>query len=1021
MVRRKRHGIRLFLALVGIYALVGYFILPGIVRTQLEQRLHSELGRTVSIGRVRINPFTLSATLERVDIRTADGRGSMLSWLRLRATFDLWRSVRSEWVLSEFTLDGLQAVIDVAADGTVSFSDIVDRVTVAQRQRPATPEGRPWRIRRIDVANARISFTDRSRAEVFQTLIGPVNFTVLQFSTAGGQGAPLRLDALTESGERFSWLGTLSARPLSSTGDLRVEKLMLPKYAPYLESRLKALVASGQIDASARYDFNLKPGDRKLRVSDGMIQLKQLRINERTGTDILIDLPAAEISGINVDVFQPKVEIKNVKITGGRAGVRRASDGTINLLSLVPPQGAVGKSSPGTPGQSAPEKPLDFTLGDFKVSDFAVGWDDLSGPRPVHGEIADLKASAKNITLTEGGSFPVDFAFRWMPEGSVAASGNITLRPNRLELDVEASGLALLPLGVYLEHELAVHLVRGAGSLKGHFTAAMTTAGPMEMSFSGGGSVDDFALNTIADDQELVGWTALSVGQAKITSAPRLIASLGEIKLRNPFLHVVIDAEKKVNVLNLRVPSLSAAEVHLEAQAPATELPVNVSVGAAEIEGGAFTLADRSVQPAVQIALQQFGGSLKNMSSDHVEGGEVNLHSVVNGSHPIKITGHMNPFQKNPVAELTFEAEELDLAPFAPYIGKYAGYELQRGKLSVNNHTKLIDQQLEMQNTLRLDQFTLGRPTGSPDAVKLPVRLGVALLKDAEGKIILEVPVKGSLQDPHFQVSNVVGEIVSNAITKAAKSPFTLLGALFGGGGEELGQQEFAPGGTVLTSDGIRRLTTVQRALIARPELDLELQGGYDVVADTYALKRSQFEARLNQRIMDERSRRAGGGGPSAEPITEAERGAMVRRMFDESFPVLTRFSKPLPPPPGVQVPEAPAHRGLVKRTVDIATMKAYRDRRASRKALAEAQAPDTTTAPLVTAQELPVAEMMGRLAEITTITPEDLTTLADARAARVKEALTAEGKIPAERITMAKTAGDVAAAKGPRVTLSLR
>jgi hypothetical protein len=64
---------------------------------------------------------------------------------------------------------------------------------------------------------------------------------------------------------------------------------------------------------------------------------------------------------------------------------------------------------------------------------------------------------------------------------------------------------------------------------------------------------------------------------------------------------------------------------------------------------------------------------------------------------------------------------------------------------------------------------------------------------------------------------------------------------------------------------------------------------------------------------------------------------------------------------------------------------------------------------------------MMGRLAEITTITPEDLTTLADARAARVKEALTAEGKIPAERITMAKTAGDVAAAKGPRVTLSLR
>jgi hypothetical protein len=270
-----------------------------------------------------------------------------------------------------------------------------------------------------------------------------------------------------------------------------------------------------------------------------------------------------------------------------------------------------------------------------------------------------------------------------------------------------------------------------------------------------------------------------------------------------------------------------------------------------------------------------------------------------------------------------------------------------------------------------------------------------------------------------------MGQVISNAITRAATSPFTLIGSMFGGGGEELGLQEFVPGETRLTPDSSRRLETIQRALVARPELNLELEAGYDLAADTYALKRRKIIEQVNRRVLDERDRLGTQSNVRGTPVSQDERAAMIRRMFDETFPVLTRFTKPLPPAPPpapeVQAPAAPRNRGFLQRTLDVATLKSMRERHASRKAQDEAKVPVFIKRPLVTGTELPLTEMISRLAETISITPDDLHALADARAAQIKEILVSDGKIPPDRIVQRSTGDDTAAAKGPRVTLQLR
>jgi len=132
----------------------------------------------------------------------------------------------------------------------------------------------------------------------------------------------------------------------------------------------------------------------------------------------------------------------------------------------------------------------------------------------------------------------------------------------------------------------------------------------------------------------------------------------------------------------------------------------------------------------------------------------------------------------------------------------------------------------------------------SPDATKLPVRLAVALLKDRNGEIHLDLPVTGSMDDPKFSVLEVVWQIVKNLLVKAATSPFALLGAIFGGG-EELSYLEFDPGSSVIPAPGIAKLGNLVKVLTERPALKLEIEGHVDPDRDKEALRQGIFRGKV--------------------------------------------------------------------------------------------------------------------------------------------------------------------------------
>jgi hypothetical protein len=305
----------------------------------------------------------------------------------------------------------------------------------------------------------------------------------------------------------------------------------------------------------------------------------------------------------------------------------------------------------------------------------------------------------------------------------------------------------------------------------------------------------------------------------------------------------------------------------------------------------------------------------------------------------------VNPLAADLFLDIKASAKDIELPPMSPYSIKYAGYGIERGKLSVNVKYHIEDRKLAAENNIYLDQLTFGEKVESPTATKLPVTLAVALLKDRNGVIDVNLPISGTLDSPQFSVIGIIFQVIGNLIAKAVTAPFALLGSIAGGAGEELAYLEFAPGSAALDGDDVGKLKNLSKALTDRPGIKLDVAGRVDPEADRAGLKRNSIERKVKAQKFND-LRREGKAPASADAVTveSTEYEKYLRRAYgDEKFP------KP-------------------RNVIGIA-------------------------------KDLPVPEMETLMLTHAQVTDEDLPLLANARAQAAKDWIVEEGKVPAERV----------------------
>src|SRR5581483_8168622 len=204
------------------------------------------------------------------------------------------------------------------------------------------------------------------------------------------------------------------------------------------------------------------------------------------------------------------------------------------------------------------------------------------------------------------------------------------------------------------------------------------------------------------------------------------------------------------------LPPAPTAQPRGKPAIPSKPLKADVEIGGVTLQSGHINYTDNFIRPNYSARLTEIAGKVEGFGSASTKPAKVDLRGQVGGIAPLEISGSINPLTPMAFMDITAKANGVALPALTPYSSKYTGYPIIKGTATVNVHYLLKEQELTAQNHIRLDQLTFGPRVQSKSVLNLPIRLAVALLKNPQGQINLDIPVSGSLSDPEFSIVGII-------------------------------------------------------------------------------------------------------------------------------------------------------------------------------------------------------------------------------------------------------------------------
>jgi uncharacterized protein involved in outer membrane biogenesis len=823
------------------YTLAGFFLVPWLAKSYVESYVREDLGRQVTIGELTFNPFTFATDMRGFSLNEADG-SPIASFDLLRVDFSLSSMFNRAWTFAEVRLDAPQVRVLIAADGSLNLAKLVPPSTEPE---PAEPAGVPAvRIGTLSVNAGRVALDDESRGRPFNATLTPIEFTLTDFRTAPDFQNVYQFAASTLAGERLTWSGQFSVQPLGSTGTFAINALKATTITAYLQDALPFDLPSGAIDLEGEYvatvaaNFDIVTKLPTLKLSDFAIAPKGI-----DGTPTWVSLPAVQISNTTFSLAERKLAIGTIEVDNARVDVAREADGQMNLMRLG--GAAVPAGTPAAqPAATASTGPtFDVSIGTIQVRAATVVAEDRMMQPAVSFNVTPISATVSGYSMAPNTTLEVDIS-AGIGTGRIAAQGNVKVEPLNANLALTVTDFELPPLQPYISASTAMRLTSGRASTTSKLMYAATPErGQPAVQFSG--DVTIAALATLAANQDFIKWDSLRLAGIDYRQGPDRL-TIERIEATKPYGRVVITADQTLNIATVLNPPGRAPEpAQPPRPAPSRAQPqqqaMPMQIRSVVIRDGSANFSDFSIQPNFSAEIVGLGGTVTGLSSAANSRAQVKLTGSVDRFAPVDITGTVNILSAAVFTDLAMNFRNMELTTFNPYSGKYAGYNISKGKLTTELKYKVENRNLDAQHHVVLDQLEFGAATDSKDAVPLPVRLAVALLKDRNGVIDISLPVSGSLDDPEFRVGPIIWQAFVGLLTKIVTAPFALIGSLFGGG-EDLQFVQFAAGSSMLEPSEVNKLSTLAKGLAERPQLRLDIPLQTLTPADDAALIEAAYK-----------------------------------------------------------------------------------------------------------------------------------------------------------------------------------
>jgi uncharacterized protein involved in outer membrane biogenesis len=578
-----------------------------------------------------------------------------------------------------------------------------------------------------------------------------------------------------------------------------------------------------------------------------------------SGSQPVAELQHAALVNGGMTLAENRLDIEAVELNGARTTVTLDKKNNFNWADIL-------QKAPGVPA-AAPERlvtkavaPLDVQLARLSLDGLEVDIVDQSPPKPVRVHVAEGFVTLKDLSLDLDKAVPLEAGFTLRQGGRLDARGTVVPGKASGRLDLRLAGLSLKPFAAYVNQFARLNLHSGTASTRGKLAFEQAKSG-MKLEYDGGFSVNNLAITEEDTDAAFLGWERLQCDSLELRLKPDRL-HMNELLAHKAFGKVIIFEDKTLNLKRIlrgneaaapAAPAAAGANDKAEGDAEATAT-ASPPAKAKSAEGGApadFPLtierlriedanaefADLSLTPQFGTRMHSLSGVITGLSTAPATMAQVELDGKVDDYGSARVRGSIQPFRATDFTDLKLTFRNLEMVNLTPYSGKFAGRKIESGRLSVDLEYKIKNRQLAGENKFVVNRLKLGERVDSPDAMKLPFDLAIALLEDSNGVIDLDLPVSGSLDDPKFSYGKIIWKAIVNVLTKLVTAPFRALGKLLGANAEKFEAVGFDPGSSALLPPEQEKLRTLVDALAKRPALTLTVEPGFDPKADRRALQ----------------------------------------------------------------------------------------------------------------------------------------------------------------------------------------
>ena len=621
-------------------------------------------------------------------------------------------------------------------------------------------------------------------------------------------------------------------------------------------------------DRSRSPPIRIELADTKLRLSgtlefgpETQVLLEKIGVNitalsftDANRGERLLEIETVASAGGRLDLRKKEFTLKELALGEGKMAAWLDGQRHLNWAKLLRSRdaGAILRGVEELADSARKEgRPWRSVVESMRLEGFSVALSDRGVAPAASLNVQDLNLTLTNVGNDQSQATDFELNLKVKEGGKFSARGTLNKAPFKTEASVEVNRLALAPLQPYLSRLAPLSVSSGQISGNGDLRLS-TEKGSTKSVFNGGFSLTNLLIKERDTGSVFLGFRTLEAPALDLTISPNRM-EIREVRISEPIARLVIEEDRSMNVIKLfkretqGAAGPSARKTGLPSAKPSTDFPV--TVGRVRLDKGALDFVDLSLRPRFGARIQELEGVVSGLSSARDSRAILKMEGRVEDYGLATIEGEVYPFSPKAFADITMMFRNLDMIRLTPYTIKFAGHEIDSGKLSLDLTYKIRDSRLQGDNRIIVERLKLGKRVESPDAVDLPLELALALLKDSDGKIRIGLPIEGDLNDPNFSYDHLIRKAMLNLFGKIVKAPFTLIGNLLGVESRNLDFIGFEPGKARLLPPEREKLKVLSEGLKKRPELRLQIRGRYHVEADGEALRSLGVRRELARRM----------------------------------------------------------------------------------------------------------------------------------------------------------------------------